>query len=102
MYSVNCRWSLIEVRARCSEPDFSVTDSQQSMEALYATSETVGRYHTARPQSGSYIAVLATSLRDCLRQTARIYIGRELYVVHTDATADKARGNSSGVASPSP
>lgn len=61
----------------------------------YATSETVGRYHTAPPQSGSYI-VLATSLRDCLRQTARIYIGRELYAVHTDA-ADKARGNSSGV-----
>jgi len=84
---------------RCTGLDFSVTDSQQSTEAMPCRKQSGVIIRRGR-RAGSFVyTVLATSLRDCLQQTARIYIGRELYAVHTDV-ADKAWGNSSGAPSP--
>lgn len=50
MYSVNCRWSLIEVRAMLGTGLFGYGFS--AVYGSHAMSETVGCYHTARPQSG--------------------------------------------------
>lgn len=50
VYSVNCRWSLIEVRAMHGAGLFGHGFS--AVYGSHAMSETVGRYHTVRPQSG--------------------------------------------------
>lgn len=82
MCSVNCRWSLIEVRSRCSGPgrcaahtagpDFSVANSLRLTEAGPRRKQSALSYGRGSP---AVTRRRATSLRDCLRQTARIYIG---------------------------